>query len=252
MEVSLPQELTDKIIDEVARDPVLRTATLQASSLVSRAWVHRSQKYLLSEVKFDEGRFYDWCLTVRPGEDGPSRHVTCLHYRADDYSSYPTSLVEGDIYLSSFTNVQTLHLSNAGLEHVEYAFSLMRLRSTIHSIVLRNCRMNINELVIFLRPFTNLENLSLRLPYTQQDPELEKQGRIPTLKGRLDFEPDPETGEWPLMHGLSLLPLAFYDIVFRNFRSFSGGAQELLMASRKTLTVIRIPTRKSSPVTPST
>jgi hypothetical protein len=161
MGITLLQELTDKIIDEVANDPVPRKATLRASSLVWRAWVHRSHKHLFSEVEFDDGKFRDWCLTARPGEDGPSRYVTRLHYLADRDDAYPQSLVNDDVYLSYFTNVQPLHLSGAGLHRVEYVFSFMRLRSTIRFIELENCRMHINDLVIFLRPFANLESLSL-------------------------------------------------------------------------------------------
>ena len=245
MGVSLPQELTDKIIDEVAKDSVLKTATLQASSLVSRAWVHRSHKHLFSNVEFDDGRFHDWCSSVRPGEDGPSRHVSCIHYRADYCDAYPHSLVDDGRYLSYFTNVQTLHLSGVGLHLVEYVFGFMRLRSTIRSIELDNCRMNINDLVAFLRPFTNLENLSLWAPYAREDTKLEERGRLPTLKGQLDLDLFPRTGTWSLMRELSLLPLAFCDITLRDRAGLLGTVNELLMASRRTLTMIRVLDRKS-------
>ena len=136
MSVSLPQELTDKIIDEVAKDPVLGTATLQASSLVSRAWVHRSYKHLFSEVEFDDCKFRNWCLAVRPGEDGPSRHITRLNYYTDSTAAHPQCIVDNAGYLSYFTNVQTLQLSEALLYDIEFVLSFMRLRSTVRFVEL--------------------------------------------------------------------------------------------------------------------
>jgi len=196
MSVSLPQELTDKIIDEVAKDPVLGTATLQASSLVSRVWVHRSHRHLFSEVEFDDYTFRNWCLAVRPGEDGPSRHVTRLHYHAGYAAAYPQCIVDNARYLSYFTNVQTLHLSEAPLHVIEYVSGFMRLRSTVRFVELETCLMNINDLVTFLRPFTNLESLLLWTPYFREDPKLEKRGRLSRLKGRLDLDLFLFTGPW--------------------------------------------------------
>ena len=50
----------------------------------------RSRKHLfpMMEFKFNNGRFHDWCTTVRPGEDGPSSHITRFYYRVDYYSVY--------------------------------------------------------------------------------------------------------------------------------------------------------------------
>ena len=51
MTVSLPQEITDKIIDTVAKDQALQVPTLRTCSLVSRTWVYRSQKHLFSNIE---------------------------------------------------------------------------------------------------------------------------------------------------------------------------------------------------------
>jgi len=240
MGTSLPQELTDKIIDEVAKDSVPRTTALQACSLVSRAWLGRSHKHLFSKVEFDHGRLHDWCSTVRPGENGPSRYVTRLHYRADYLGAYPESLVNDYGYMSYFTNVQTLHLSGVGLHRTEYVFSLMQLRSTVRFLELASCKMNINDLVTFLRPFTNLESLSLWGIYISHDKKLEKRGRLPTLKGQLDLNLTLCAGIRSFLHELSLLPLAFRDITLRDNLWLPGEVDQLLTASRKTLAMIRI------------
>ena len=81
MIVELPQEIIDKIIDEIARDGSLCTRQildLQASSVGSSALHHRSRKHLFREISFSDRGFLNWCTNVRPGEDGPSRHVTFI------------------------------------------------------------------------------------------------------------------------------------------------------------------------------
>lgn len=240
MNVCLPQELTDKIIDEVAEGLVPRTATLRACSLVSRTWVYRSQKHLFSKVEFDDRRFHDWCSTVRPGEDGPSRYITRLHYRADYSNAYPEPLVNDGRYMTYFTNVQTLHLSRVCLHRIEYVFSFMRLRSTVRFLEFQDCRMNINDLVTFLRPFTNLEGLSLWGLHVPHPEELEKQAKPLTLKGELDLDLSPSTATGSFLHELTLLPLAFRDITLRDHLGLAEEVNQLLMASRKTLAMIRV------------
>jgi len=239
MDASLPQELTDKIIDEVAKypDPSSRWGALKASSLVSRAWVSRSQKYLFPTIKFDNGRFRDWSAMVRPGENGPSSYVTRLHYRVDYYNAYPESLVNHRVYLSYFTNVQTLHLLGVGLNRTEYVSGFMQLRSTIRSLELKNCCMNVNDLVTFLRPFTDLESLSLWNPYVRNDAKLDKRRELPTLKGQLDLCIGPHVGNSFLCE-LSRLPLALSKITLENKTGVKEGVDRLLSASRKTLAVI--------------
>jgi len=241
MGVPLPQELADKIIDEVAKDPVLRTLiiSLRACSLVSRAWVHRSQKHLFSKVVFEGTNFDYWCSDVRPGKDGPSRHVTHLHCDAGYPDVYPDVFVDHGEYFSYFTNLRTLHLSGAGLHQVEYVFTFMRLRSTVRSLALEKCKMDINDLVTFLRPFTNLESLSIWDPLVPHTKKLEKRVRLPTLGGKLDLKLVPHPGVSSFLRELLLLPLAFCDIALRDHIGLAGEVNQLVTASRKTLTTLR-------------
>ena len=245
MGVTLPQELIDEIIDEVAKDPKLRTANLKASSLVSHAWVDRSHKHLFSRKEFGHGEFRDWCSTVRPGEDGPSRHVTRLRYRDEYWDEGTCPFAANSEHIAYFTNVQRLRLIDAGLFSEEYVLAFTPLRSTLRILELEDCQMNINDLLAFLRPFTNLERLSLFGCYDLHDEKLKKRRRLPTLKGRLDLDLAKYGKSRSLLHELSLLPLAFSDIVLHKDTMLEGVVNQVLVASRKTLKVIRVTNCKS-------
>ena len=85
--VDTPQELIDKIIDwvwDVDNSP--SHATTKGTSLISRAWVNRSQHCLFHnvELKFDPAynKFGRWCDAVTPGPNGASRHVRSLIIQA--------------------------------------------------------------------------------------------------------------------------------------------------------------------------
>ncbi|KAF9644792.1 hypothetical protein BDM02DRAFT_848802 [Thelephora ganbajun] len=118
----------------------------------------------------------------------------------------------------------------------------MRLRSTVRFLEFKDCWMNINDLVTFIRPFTNLKSLSFWGLYVAHDKKLEKRGRLPVLKGQLDPDFAPRA-DWSFLHELSLLPLAFRDITLRNHTGLRREVNRLLTASRKTLVMIRVVNR---------
>ena len=100
--------------------------------------------------------------------------------------------------------------------------------------------MDINDLVTFLRPFTDLENLSLWNPYVPKDAKLKKAGELPTLKGQLDLYIGPHAGS-AFLREFSLLPLAFSKVSFGH-QTWLGDARDtrLLLACRETLTTVRL------------
>ena len=78
--MKIPQELIDKIIDGVWAADSPSYATTRAASLISRAWVERSQFHLFHDIKFSTAGplFTRWCDVVSPGPNGVSRHVRSL------------------------------------------------------------------------------------------------------------------------------------------------------------------------------
>ena len=110
--MNLPQELIDKIIDQVwdAGDPISHAAT-KTASLVSRAWVNRSQRYLFHTVRLSE--VGNWCNAVTPGPNGVSRHVRSLTIEATWTAGWFADMVTLERALphfESFCNLRTLRI----------------------------------------------------------------------------------------------------------------------------------------------
>ena len=85
-DMDVPQELIDKIIDRIwDSDNSPSHTTTKAASLVSRAWVDRSQHYLFHDIRFSTffHSFRRWCDAVSPGPNGVSRHVRSLTSRRE-------------------------------------------------------------------------------------------------------------------------------------------------------------------------
>ena len=117
--MSLPQELVDKIIDEIwisADDPP-SNEVIKAISLISRSWVDRSQRYLFRHITFSVvGRQFErWCNAVAPGPNGVSRHVQSLTIQATGSDGWwiNEDLLEQVLpYFDSFRNVEVFRVLN--------------------------------------------------------------------------------------------------------------------------------------------
>jgi len=130
----IPQDVVDFIIDQLVRLPYQDWSTrthrcLQAASLVSTAWVNRSQHYLFSTVEFScIGYIQKWCSRIRPDPCGVSRHVRVLTIRRDlpfhhDPSPLDTDILETALpHLISFPNLQKLELCHIGPKHTSLDF----------------------------------------------------------------------------------------------------------------------------------
>jgi len=115
-DMNIPQELIDKIIDGVwdADDSPSHTTT-KAASLISTAWVERSQHHLFHDIQFSTSGSYfrHWCGAVSPGPNGVSRHVRSLTIRArgsDGRWIGKETFERGLPFLDSFRNVQVLRI----------------------------------------------------------------------------------------------------------------------------------------------
>ena len=121
VDMDIPQELIDKIIDRVwdADDSPSQTTT-KATSLVSKSWVERSQHHLFHDITFSFGPSFDqWCDAVSPGPDGVSRHVRSLTIEGrGTYGEWISedSLERGLPFFDSFRNVQALRIRHWNIE----------------------------------------------------------------------------------------------------------------------------------------
>ena len=251
MVADLPQEIVDKIIDEIALDPCRdiqdQARDMKMLSVVSPKWLHRSRKHLFHTLKISSHSFPWWCNDVRPGVDGPSRHITHLRYRpslpeAERMTGPLDGLAYSPSHMSSFINLQTLHFVSISLEHAGYVTCFEGLTPVVRELWLEDCQMDINQFVSFIRPFTNLKRLRLMRPQCPEESKLQDlvPTELPPLRGILEYHHPTRKAAFQhivsFIHELSLVPSSLNTITFRERLDAPEVANELLAASRRTLT----------------
>ena len=240
------QEIVDEIIDCLADDKTTRAASLRGCSLVSSQWLYRSQKHLFRKIRFTDATFSQWCREIRPGDGGPSPHVTILHYHADYSQALAMRLAERHRHFSSFTNLQKLHLREIPIHDFtdeELSMCFKQVGYSVRSVSLRACEMTINDLVSFVRHFIKLERLSIIDPFVySSSTTLDDSTELPILGGVLKLGCLLHQGEvLNFTHQLSLLPLAFHTVILEATDiTMSAPINRLLAKCREALTRVDI------------
>ena len=99
----LPQELADRIIDELAH-PKCHQAIAQYS-LISRAWVTRAQRHHFEQIDFEGMEELErWGRNIEPDPAGVSRHVRVLAFDGI------TSLEGFEAHMRAFTHIEDLRI----------------------------------------------------------------------------------------------------------------------------------------------
>lgn len=102
---TFPQELVDKIIDELADLPNGPIHPIAVYSLVSRAWVARTQKHHFRWTYFHGwGELEKWCRSIAPDPDWVSRHV------CDLVLNDINALKGSEAHLRAFTRVKDMKI----------------------------------------------------------------------------------------------------------------------------------------------
>ena len=100
---TFPQELVDKIIDELACFEYYRN--MAQYSLISRTWVTRTQRYHFEQIVLkDMEELEKWQRNIEPDPAGVSRHVRELSL------TYITSLEAFEAHIRAFTRVEDLRI----------------------------------------------------------------------------------------------------------------------------------------------
>jgi hypothetical protein len=215
----LPQELIEKIIDEVSQCG--STRNLRACCLVQKRWVGRSRKHLFNEVSlYVTDHFKDWIKLIPFGPDGPYHHVRTLTYRQGTTVLGPKQLL--DLYpghFTSFTRLESLKIFNLSLRRftstsMQKAFGPIGL--FVRTLVVKDVTLTLNSLLMFLVHFPRLEtlylgdNLSVVPEKKKQPPDL------PRLTGELVLVSMGSVHR-PFILELSKLPLRYseLDLEFR-------------------------------------
>lgn len=100
-----PQELVDEIIDQLLSLCLGSTDPIAAYSLVSRAWVTRTQKHAFESIHLiDTNGLEKWCRNIDPDPAGISRHTRFLVF-------YDISTLDGaEMHIRAFTRVQRMKI----------------------------------------------------------------------------------------------------------------------------------------------
>lgn len=249
MAPSLPQEIVDQIVDEVALDEYSairdQIRDLKAFSLIASKWLHRSRTYLFRTIELTSDNFPAWCKTVRSGVGGPSRHVTYIRYKpswveAERKIGPLEGLARSPSHMAAFTNLRILHFVDISLQHANYLPCFGGLAPVVRELWLEDCQMDINQFVSFIRPFTNIARLRLMRPQCTGENKLDSAlADLLPLKGTLEFHQPGKAASKNIasfIHELSLIRSYITTMVFRERLDAPKAANELLAASRETLT----------------
>ena len=140
----IPQDIVDLIVDQLSLSVDCEAGApghLQAPSLVSSAWVNRSQHHLFSTLEFDDSwKIKRWCSRIKPNSYGVSRHVRVLIVGWRDPFDSPTSLLKAsDIttalpHFTSLKNLQEFILGLTFLGHTSLGVLSPILSSSVGTL----------------------------------------------------------------------------------------------------------------------
>lgn len=195
-----PQELIDEIIDRCSADK----RTLVACSLISRAWVSRTRKYLFSKLTLTDKTLPLWCgivvgpttprkLNSYPPPSSPrplsrlSPYVTSLQLALKTTSQGvfgAGQLLQAGSHLSAFTNLKSFTLtavSFLGFNDASLKACFGSLAGGVSELKLWVCSLDQERLFGILRLFVRLESLEIHGGVWERNRSAGKD--LPTLRG---------------------------------------------------------------------
>ena len=216
----LPQELIDKIIDEIAQRNFVDT--LRACCLVQKRWVERSRSHLFQDIDlYFKVRFGGWVESIPLGPNSPHRHVRSLTYRQHTDVIGPEQLLDlHPGHFISFIRLEILRIFNLSLPRftptsMKEAFG--PVGSSVRELVVHNVALTLNSLSMFLIHFPRLEVLHIGESGLEVTTERGEQPQnLPNFTGELILT-SVGWAQAPFVLGLSNLPLRYseLDVEFR-------------------------------------
>jgi hypothetical protein len=236
---NLPQELIDRIIDELAQFG--STCTLRACCLVQKRWVERSRRHLFKEISlYAMDHFGSWIKLTPLGPDGPYHHVHSLTYRQGPAVLGPKQLL--DLYpghFTSFTRLETLQIFNLSLRRftstsMKKAFE--PVGRCMRTLVVKDVVLTLNSLLMFLVHFPRLETLHLGDNLTMVPEKQKEPPNLPSFTGELVLASMGSVHR-PFVLELSKLPLRYseLDVEFRWTSEILNAISHLILTCSPTL-----------------
>ena len=236
----LPQELIDKIIDEIAQQGTI-IRTLRACSLVQKRWVGRSRRHLFSSIslyRLDD--FQNWIKIIPPSPNSLHHHVRNLSYRQGPAMLGPKQLL--DIYpnhFTSFTKLETLQIFNLSLRlftptSMRKAFG--PVGGSVRTLLVKDVVLTLNSLLAFLIHFPRLQALELGDNLNILPGNKKLAPYLPNLTGELTLI-SMGSVHVPFVLELSKLPLRYseLDVEFRWNSEILNAMAHLILTCSPTL-----------------
>jgi len=244
--MSLPPELIGRIVNLLRDD----RRSLEAASLVSRAWTSWSQAHLFETLHLRLYNVQRWLKNIPPDVNGPASHTRTLTLEDSPYLSwinpqYLDSRVPGSSF-ASFRNVRSLSLVrwNAILLHgasPEPYFG--HFGKSLRSLDLQLCTLDPVALFDFFSLLPNVQNLAITcthlIPHSlifgaaPDVPEI-----TPSFRGALSLA-NLNSGHL-ILKALAAFPLHFTTISIEKCSFHEPDAYRMLLTScRDTLVTLR-------------
>lgn len=273
----IPQEIVDEIIDHFSGD---RT-TLLACSLTSRAWVHRSRKYLFAKLTLTGKTLPVWCGeaatptpttgSLKPPSEFPQDlpPPTPPSYSLPSLPSYVTSLAlvttysktplnigspelfRAQSFLSAFTQLKSLSfgaVSFVAFDDASLERCLGSLRASVRELRLSSCYLDEGAFFAFLRLFDRLESLELDGNVWVHNRALPAQCDPPTLRCPLTASGfSEENGRFLMLYSLARVRLECQKITIGdNHRCTIPKFNDLFLQCKDHLTTLIFTTPESN------
>ena len=175
----LPQELLDKIIDELADLEDFRNRRFARYSLVSKAWVERTRKYWFEHVKFDGlDALKDWRGRIAPDPAGVSCHTRALVF-------LNIHTVEGfEEHMRAFTRVEYMRIVLGSFLSPSVADCLAPMGSSLTRLDFHLSKTTSHAITSLLAKLPHLKSLASRcFTVTDDTGGSNSVSRIPFFEG---------------------------------------------------------------------
>lgn len=215
----IPQELVDKLIDELVDD----AKSLRTCCLISRRWVGRSRRHLFRLLTFPRTDKFTSYRNMFPIDHSVNSHVRALVIAQVPYS--------GLEHFKAFRGLESLILVDIvnrpmeGQDTIGFLAEGFGATLSIKSLKLIQWRVSPTTLMEFICRFPSLKELIIqRMDFLCGLPRWKLPSRFPRFTGRLDFvDRNGHDAVGRFLRLLSRLPLAFREI---SIETVSSGAPD--------------------------
>ena len=214
---SLPQEIIDEIIDDLAFD----FATLKSASLVQKSWTPQSHRRLFHYVPFYSlNRLERWSLSISPDPDGIASYTRTILFSYDTRRPWiePANLDRFLDHFRSFTRVERLVISGLETDKFDAASTVHyfgHFAATVKSLDLGTAIGTPASLFSFICAFPLVDDLAIELPNVVGGSvnfgEVARPPSMPSFRGKIRLL-DMGSGSTPLVELLCTFPLYFHTI----------------------------------------